>query len=81
MDHRSFWTGGPISEDVDALEAAWAATSNEVVAVTSEVGQGVIPATPAGRHFRDELGRLNQRIAAVSDEVWLVTAGLPTRIK
>jgi len=57
------------------LTAAWADTTADVVAVTNEVGWGVVPATVSGRRFQDELGRLNQRIAALADEVVLVVAG------
>ena len=39
------------------------------------------PATPSGRRYRDELGRLNTRVAAESDQVLLVTAGLAQRLK
>jgi adenosylcobinamide kinase/adenosylcobinamide-phosphate guanylyltransferase len=46
-----------------------------VVAVSDEAGLGVVPATPAGRRFRDELGRLNQLLAAESEEAELVVAG------
>jgi len=46
-----------------------------VVAVSDEAGLGVVPATPAGRLFRDELGRLNQVLAAESEEAELVVAG------
>jgi adenosylcobinamide kinase/adenosylcobinamide-phosphate guanylyltransferase len=52
-----------------------------VVAVSNEVGSGVVPATPSGRRYRDELGILNARIAAASDRVWLMTAGLPQRLR
>ena len=47
----------------------------EVVAVSDEAGSGVIPATAAGRFFRDQLGLLNQRLAAESEETVLVVAG------
>ncbi len=57
------------------LVAAWRQTGARVVAVSDEAGLGVVPATPAGRLFRDELGRLNQRLAAESDEAELVVAG------
>jgi adenosylcobinamide kinase/adenosylcobinamide-phosphate guanylyltransferase len=46
-----------------------------VVAVSNEVGLGVVPATPAGRLFRDLLGRLNQRVGASADRLYLVVAG------
>jgi len=57
------------------LVGAWRQTSAYVVAVSDETGLGVVPATPAGRLFRDELGRLNQALAAESDEAELVVAG------
>ena len=66
---------------VDGLVAAWAGTTAEVIAVTNEVGSGVVPATASGRRFRDELGWLNKRLAAAADEVWLCTAGIPLRIR
>jgi adenosylcobinamide kinase/adenosylcobinamide-phosphate guanylyltransferase len=52
-----------------------------VVAVSNEIGSGVVPGTASGRRFRDELGRLNSRIAADSDEVWLCTAGIARRLR
>lgn len=52
-----------------------------VVMVTNEVGSGVVPAYKLGRIFRDAAGRLNQRIAALADEVYLVTAGIPIELK
>ncbi|TVX91972.1 bifunctional adenosylcobinamide kinase/adenosylcobinamide-phosphate guanylyltransferase [Paenibacillus agilis] len=52
-----------------------------VILVTNEVGSGVVPAYELGRSFRDHAGRLNQRIAAMADEVYLVTAGIPIELK
>jgi adenosylcobinamide kinase/adenosylcobinamide-phosphate guanylyltransferase len=49
--------------------------------VTNEVGDGIVPAYPLGRIFRDEAGRLNQRIASICDRVFLVTAGIPLELK
>jgi adenosylcobinamide kinase/adenosylcobinamide-phosphate guanylyltransferase len=46
-----------------------------LVGVSNETGLGIVPDTASGRRFRDELGWLNQRIAAASDEVVLVVAG------
>ena len=57
------------------LVGAWRQTGACVVAVSDETGLGVVPATPAGRLFRDELGRLNQALAAESEEAELVVAG------
>ncbi|HLA36268.1 MAG TPA: bifunctional adenosylcobinamide kinase/adenosylcobinamide-phosphate guanylyltransferase [Rhodocyclaceae bacterium] len=52
-----------------------------ILLVSNEVGWGVVPMHPVSRLFADEQGRLNQRVAAVSDGVTLVAAGLPLRLK
>ncbi len=51
------------------------------VMVTNEVGLGLVPETPLGRRFRDLQGWVNQRVAAVADEVLLVSCGIPLRLK
>lgn len=61
---------------VDALLDAWRGTRGRVVAVSNEVGSGVVPEYPSGRRFRDELGTLNARLAAECDEVLIVEAGI-----
>ena len=66
-----------VAELVDAV----AGCAGSVVLVSAEVGLGVVPATRAGRLFRDELGALNAALAAVCDEVFLLVAGLPLRLK
>lgn len=65
----------------DALTAAYAAADGPVVAVSNELGFGLVPPDPGTRRFRDELGRLNQSFAAAADAVYLVVAGLPLRLK
>jgi adenosylcobinamide kinase/adenosylcobinamide-phosphate guanylyltransferase len=60
---------------VDELVRTWRSTEAHVVAVSDEVGLSVVPETPVGRAFRDMLGRLNQRLAAESEESALVVAG------
>jgi adenosylcobinamide kinase/adenosylcobinamide-phosphate guanylyltransferase len=60
---------------VSELIAAWRETRARVVAVTDEVGSSVHPETHAGRLFRDQLGWLNQRLAAESEEAVLMVAG------
>jgi adenosylcobinamide kinase/adenosylcobinamide-phosphate guanylyltransferase len=86
MDDCGVWAEAPdadarLAGQVDALVDAWRTTRRRVVAVSNEVGSGVVPATPSGRRFRDELGVLNTRVAATSPRVWLVTAGLPQRLR
>jgi adenosylcobinamide kinase/adenosylcobinamide-phosphate guanylyltransferase len=67
--------GDAVAAEVDALVSAWRSTRRQVVAVTNEVGQGVVPETASGRRFRDELGRLNVQIAAETEAVLWCVAG------
>jgi adenosyl cobinamide kinase/adenosyl cobinamide phosphate guanylyltransferase len=66
---------GKLAARIADLVGAWRQARCHVVAVSDETGLGVVPATPAGRLFRDELGRLNQALAAESEEAELVVAG------
>jgi adenosylcobinamide kinase/adenosylcobinamide-phosphate guanylyltransferase len=52
-----------------------------VIAVTNEVGQGIVPEHRLGRRFRTAQGALNQAVAAQADRVALVVAGLPLWLK
>ena len=61
--------------EIDALVRAWRDTRRQVVAVTNEVGSGVVPGTTSGGRFRDLLGRLNSAVAAESERVLLCVAG------
>ncbi|MEW1547154.1 bifunctional adenosylcobinamide kinase/adenosylcobinamide-phosphate guanylyltransferase [Streptomyces tsukubensis] len=89
MDRAGAWSddtwhsGGEraLRERVAELVEAVRRTRRTVVAVTNEVGSGVVPATSAGRRFRDELGRLNAAVAAECEHLLLVVAGqsLPLR--
>ncbi|MFI0709409.1 bifunctional adenosylcobinamide kinase/adenosylcobinamide-phosphate guanylyltransferase [Streptomyces inhibens] len=76
-DDETWEAGGrrALRERTDALVAALRATHRPVVAVSNEVGSGVVPATAAGRRFRDELGRLNAAFGAECEQVLLVVAG------
>ncbi|HET9256209.1 MAG TPA: bifunctional adenosylcobinamide kinase/adenosylcobinamide-phosphate guanylyltransferase [Pseudonocardiaceae bacterium] len=86
LDDARAWAGG-----IEAIRACRArcgelvsavmACPARLVLVSAEVGLGVVPATPAGRLFRDELGSLNAALAAVCDEVVLLVAGLPVRLR
>lgn len=52
-----------------------------VILVSNEVGSGVVPAYSSGRRFRDLVGEVNQRVAAVADNVLMMVAGLPVELK
>ncbi|BDB62093.1 bifunctional adenosylcobinamide kinase/adenosylcobinamide-phosphate guanylyltransferase [Rhodococcus sp. D-6] len=84
LDIHGVWDGGdldPVHSDVDELIAAWRKCAVPVVAVSNEVGSGVVPATSSGRLFRDMLGRLNARVAEASEAATLVVAGIPVSLK
>ena len=53
----------------------------DMVAVSNEVGLGLVPTTPLGRHFRDIGGKINQIVAAESSEAYLVVSGLDIKLK
>ncbi len=81
----------------DSSEAAgWAAVQAELepliqlisevptlnwIVVSNEVGQGIVPAYPLGRLYRDVLGRANQYLAACAGSVLYMVAGLPMKLK
>lgn len=66
---------------LDALEAALARARGPVIVVSNEIGMGVVPLGAMTRRYVDELGRLNQRVAALAREVTLMVAGLPMIVK
>lgn len=72
---------GSVAAGADALVAAVAEFTASLVLVSPEVGLTVVPATAAGRRFADELGALNQRLAATCERVVLIVAGQPITVK
>ena len=66
---------------IEDLCTALKSASCSVVLVSNEVGSGVVPAYALGRRFRDLVGEINQRVAAVADDVLLMVAGLPLALK
>jgi adenosylcobinamide kinase / adenosylcobinamide-phosphate guanylyltransferase len=63
------------------LRQALARADKPIVAVSNEVGLGIVPDNALARRFRDEQGRLNAEIAAIADRVTLMAAGLPLTLK
>ncbi|ANH72386.1 cobinamide kinase / cobinamide phosphate guanyltransferase family protein [Ralstonia insidiosa] len=49
--------------------------------MSNEIGLGVVPMGAVTRFYVDELGRLNQRLAALADNVHLLVAGIPMVVK
>lgn len=66
---------------IDALETTLAHAKGPIIVVSNEIGMGVVPMGAMTRRYVDELGRLNQRVAALAREVTLMVAGLPMVVK
>jgi adenosylcobinamide kinase/adenosylcobinamide-phosphate guanylyltransferase len=88
MDRHDAWSDDAwagtaekaVGDEVDALVEAWRRTRRRVVAVTNEVGQGVVPESASGRRFRDVMGRLNAAMAAETEDVRWCVAGRVTSL-
>ncbi len=70
-----------IQAEVAGLLATCTASAATWLLISNEVGMGIVPPYRLGRTYRDALGRANQRIAQHADEVLLLVAGLPWRLK
>jgi adenosylcobinamide kinase/adenosylcobinamide-phosphate guanylyltransferase len=87
VDCLTLWLSNLMAAERDAaaaadrLASALAAASGDVTLVSNEVGLGIVPMNALARDFRDEAGRLNQRIAQVADTVFFMVAGLPLALK
>ena len=79
---QSHETDGAVLAEADKLAAALKDASFASIVVTDEVGGGIVPTDhAASRRFRDLLGWTNQKVAAVADEVLLMVAGYPFKVK
>lgn len=67
--------------EIERLLEAVSSYQGTLVIVTNEVGSGIVPAYPLGRQYRDLAGIMNRRLAAIADQVFLVTAGIPVELK
>lgn len=70
-----------ILDEIEALIRAAREANAQVMVVSNEVGMGIVPLTRLGRIFRDIAGRANQALAQAADEVYVMWAGLPQRLK
>ncbi|USB34142.1 bifunctional adenosylcobinamide kinase/adenosylcobinamide-phosphate guanylyltransferase [Paenibacillus sp. YPG26] len=70
-----------VEQEIERLVDAVQAYPGLLVLVTNEVGSGIVPEYPLGRQYRDLAGRLNRRVAEISEQVFLVTAGIPVELK
>jgi adenosylcobinamide kinase/adenosylcobinamide-phosphate guanylyltransferase len=85
VDCLTIWLSNRILERAEPrtgeLIAAALASPAQVIFVTNEVGCGIVPDNELGRRFRDEAGRLNQRVAEAASEVYWMIFGCALRVK
>ena len=94
LDCLTLWVSNLLLEDEDASDAESVilervtelldligATGGRWILVSNEVGQGIVPASPLGREYRDVLGRVNQLVASRADKAYLMVAGLALELK
>lgn len=90
LDSLTIWVANLMSAQVaddsfasaaQSLATTLAGASFASIVVTDEVGSGIVPDNPVARRFRDLLGMVNQTIARASDEVILMVAGYPLKVK
>lgn len=68
-------------EEIGRLINTIVRRQSSYILVTNEVGNGLVPDNKLGRTYRDALGRANQMLAKCADEVYMMVAGLPVKIK
>ncbi|WP_447725297.1 bifunctional adenosylcobinamide kinase/adenosylcobinamide-phosphate guanylyltransferase [Sphingomonas koreensis] len=87
IDCLTLWTSNlllaerDIAAATDQLIEAITDAAGPLILVANEVGLGIVPDNTLARRFRDEAGRVNQRVAAAVDGVVFVAAGLPLKLK
>lgn len=73
--------GRDVDTEIEKLLDAARQSRAAVILVTNEVGCGIVPESTLGRDFRDHAGILNQRAAAIANEVYWMVFGCPVRVK
>ncbi len=70
-----------ISEKIKEVLVAAAQCSGKIIFVTNEVGLGIVPENQAARLYRDLVGRCNQLVGTAADQAYLLSCGIPLRLK
>ena len=88
IDCLTLWASARLGDSDEAIAATWslqlsafAAAPWPSIVVSNELGWSLVPPEPVARRFRDLAGTLAQLTAAAADEVWLMVAGCPLRLK
>lgn len=67
--------------EIEKLLTLAKTSGKHLLIVSNEVGMGLVPSYKLGNYFRDISGRMNQKVAAIADEVTFVAVGLPLKMK
>jgi adenosylcobinamide kinase / adenosylcobinamide-phosphate guanylyltransferase len=67
--------------EIRELQTCLTKSNASFLIISNEVGLGIVPDNRMGRLYRDILGRVNQMLAQSSDEVYLLVAGIPLKMK
>ena len=67
--------------EIESFIQALKEFGGNIIIVTNEVGWGIIPESETSRNYQAELGRLNQEVAEICDEVYVLISGIPLKIK
>ena len=70
-----------VIREIESLISCLKRSQADFLLVTNEVGLGLVPANPIDRLYRDLLGKANRMLAEQVDEVYLMVAGLPVKVK
>ena len=70
-----------VEEDIEYFCSSLVTCHSSLFIVSNEVGMGIVPDNELSRRFRDLSGYLNRKVAEIADEAYLVTAGIPIKIK
>jgi adenosylcobinamide kinase / adenosylcobinamide-phosphate guanylyltransferase len=70
-----------VVSEIDQLLKCLKTVDSSFIIISNEVGLGLVPGNRMGRLYRDFLGRANQMLAQNADEVYLMVAGIPLRVK
>jgi adenosylcobinamide kinase/adenosylcobinamide-phosphate guanylyltransferase len=85
VDCLTLWLSNIATNDIEPQTAklleASVASPAQVILVTNEVGCGIVPENALARRFRDDAGRLNQRVAEAAAEVYWMVFGCALRVK
>ncbi|MBV5326954.1 MAG: bifunctional adenosylcobinamide kinase/adenosylcobinamide-phosphate guanylyltransferase [Chlorobium sp.] len=90
LDCLTVWSGNmmhhleddkAIDKCITALLAALPALSCDCIVVSNEVGMGIVPENPLARRFRDIAGIVNQKVAALATDAYLLCSGIPLKLR